>query len=102
MTAPRLAVLPLLACAGCPSPTPTETPCGVSIGTRRAGVNQVGCVLCVVIHYTVTKLAQSLKILIEAGAEVSAHCLSKDASCRRTGARAIESAAVLQALVTPP
>jgi N-acetylmuramoyl-L-alanine amidase len=69
-----LCVARVTGCAG----TTTTTPTGVPIDPRHASVDQDSRVLFVVIHCTVADLAQSLKILTEAGAEVSAHYLISD------------------------
>ena len=72
----RLALLPLLALAGCASVS--TTPGGVPIDTSRSAKGQDSRVLFLVIHYTVADRPQSLHILTQQ--DVSAHYLLTDES----------------------
>ena len=75
-TLSRLALLPLLALAGCASVS--TTPGGVPIDTSRSAKGQDSRVLFLVIHYTVADRPQSLHILTQQ--DVSAHYLLTDES----------------------
>jgi N-acetylmuramoyl-L-alanine amidase len=75
-TLSQLALLPLLALAGCASVS--TTPGGVPIDTSRSAKGQDSRVLFLVIHYTVADRPQSLHILTQQ--DVSAHYLLTDES----------------------